>query len=180
MVHEIVTFGDEVLRKKARPVLEITPAIRQLAEDMLASMRAARGVGLAAEQIGRDESICVVDVPAEAERPECVQANQGVPMPLVMINPEILAHSGKQRGDEGCLSFPDISAPITRSLEVTAAYTDLGGERRKITVCGLLARAVQHEIDHLQGVLLVDRMSPMQRIAVAGQLKRLRQRHATA
>lgn len=175
MVHEIVTFGAEALRRKARPVTEITPAIRQLVDDMLATMRQARGVGLAAEQIGRDEALCVIHVPADAERPECVAANAAVAMPLVMLNPEITAVEGKQRGDEGCLSFPDITVPVTRSKRVTAAYTNLDGERRTITVEGLLARAVQHELDHLAGVLLVDRMSALQRIAVAGQLKRLRQ-----
>lgn len=174
MVHEIVTFGDDALRRKAQPVIEITPAIRQLAQDMLETMHDARGVGLAAEQIGREEAICVVDVPRDAERPECLEANSAIAMPLVLINPEITASEGKQRCEEGCLSFPEISVPITRALQVTLAYTDIEGARRAITVQGLLARAVQHELDHLEGVLLVDRMSAVQRISVAGRLKRLR------
>ncbi|MDD5705557.1 MAG: peptide deformylase [Kiritimatiellae bacterium] len=174
MTHRIVTFGEDALRRKAQPVIEITPAIKQLAQDMLETMRAARGVGLAAEQVGRDESICVIEVPREAEIPECVENNSAVAMPLVMINPEITGSEGKQRAEEGCLSFPDISVPVTRARQVTAAYTDLEGKRLVITVQGLLARAVQHELDHLEGVLLVDRMSAVQRLSVAGQLKRLR------
>jgi peptide deformylase len=174
VIHEIVTFGDEALRRKAQPVIEISPAVRQLAEDMLETMHDARGVGLAAEQIGREEAICVIDVPRDAERPEFAEANAAIVMPLVLINPEITASEGKQRCDEGCLSFPDISVPITRALQVSFAYTDLEGARHAVTVQGLLARAVQHELDHLEGVLLVDRMSAVQRLSVAGRLKRLR------
>ena len=176
MVQKIVTFGADALRRKAHPVVEISPQIQQLVQDMLESMHAARGVGLAAEQIGREEAVCVVDVPRDAEREDCVAANAAVAMPLVMLNPEIVSQTGKQRSEEGCLSFPDISIPITRAMQVTAAYTDLEGQRHEITVQGLLSRAVQHEIDHLNAVLLVDRMSAMQRLSVAGQLKRLRRR----
>ncbi len=174
LIHEIVIFGNEALRRKSKPVMEISPAIRQLVQDMMETMRDARGVGLAAEQIGHEEAICVIDVPREAEKPECVETNSAVGMPLVLINPEITASEGKQRCDEGCLSFPDIVVPITRAQQVTASYTDLDGARHTVTVQGLLARAVQHELDHLEGVLLVDRMSAVQRISVAGRLKRLR------
>ena len=174
MIHRVLTYGEEALRRKAEPVIEITPAIRQMVAEMLETMQAERGVGLAAEQIGRTEAICVIDVPTEAELPECVEANAAVAMPLVMINPEITAQEGKQRAEEGCLSFPEISVPITRARQVSAAYTDLEGQRHTITVQGLLARAVQHELDHLNAVLLVDRMTPVQRIAIAGRLKRLR------
>lgn len=175
MVHAIVTYGNDVLRRKAKPVAAITAALRELARDMLDSMHAARGVGLAAEQIGREEAVCVVDVPAESEKPDCVAANAAVRMPLVMFNPVIVATEGRQRNEEGCLSFPDISAPITRAVKVAATYLDADGKPQSITAQGLLARAILHEVDHLNGVLLVDRMSPMQRLAVAGKLKRLQQ-----
>ena len=175
MVYEIVKFGEEALRRKARPVGAVTEAIRELAQSMLETMQASRGVGLAAEQIGRDEALCVIDVPAGAEKPDCVAANAALTMPLVLIDPEICATEGAQRNDEGCLSFPDISAPITRPNRVTIRYTDLTGTRQTATACGLLARAVQHEIDHLNGVLLIDRMSALQRLSVAGQLRRLQQ-----
>lgn len=174
MIYEITIFGNEVLRHKAKPVIDITDEVRQLAADMLETMRRSRGVGLASEQVGREEAICVIDVPAEMEQPECVEVNAAVSMPLVMINPVIDSQQGKQRGEEGCLSFPDISVPITRAQTVAASYTDLDGKRQTITAHGLLARAVQHEIDHLNAVLLVDRMSTVQRLSIAGQLKRLR------
>ena len=172
--HQIVTFGHEALKAKAQPVAEVTAEIKLLVEEMLATMRASRGLGLAAEQIGRTEAIAVVDVPAEFEKPEHVEFNQAVAMPLVLINPEITASSGRQRDVEGCLSFPDISVHLTRALEVEVLYTDIEGVRRSGKARGLLARAIQHELDHLEGVLIVDRMSPMQRASVAGKLKRLR------
>ena len=174
-MYEIVTYGNDALRRKAVAVAEINDGIRQLAASMLEAMYAARGVGLAAEQIGRDEAICVIDIPAEMERPECREENSTIAMPLVLINPEIISNEGTQRSDEGCLSFPDIYAPITRAMRVTFTYTDLEGKRQTAKAAGLLARAVQHELDHLNGVLLVDRMSAMQKLSVAGQLRRLQQ-----
>ena len=176
MIQKIVCYGEESLRAKAIPVTEITPEIRQLVTDMIETMRAARGVGLAAEQIGRQDAVCVIDVPVESEKPECTTFNSPVAMPLIMLNPEVGDPRGKQRDEEGCLSFPDISVPVTRAGQVTATYTDLDGLRQTITVQGLLARAIQHECDHLNGVLLVDRMSTLQRMSVAGQLRRLRQK----
>ncbi len=180
MVHSVVTFGHEVLRQKAAPVAAVTDAIRQLVQDMLESMYASKGVGLAAEQIGRTECVCVIDVPPDAEKEDCRAGNAAIAMPLVLINPEILATSGKQRNDEGCLSFPDISAPITRADQVTVTFLDLSGARQTVTARGLLSRAIQHETDHLNGILLVDRMSPMQKLSVKGQLKRLEKQAQTA
>ena len=173
MIFPIVTFGNDRLRKKAAPVKAVTPEIKKLAADMLETMYHAEGVGLAAEQIGRDEAVCVIDVPAEAEKADCRETNAAIEMPLVMLNPEITAASGSQRNNEGCLSFPEINVMVTRPLEVTATFTNLGGVRQTITARGLLARAIQHEIDHLNGVLLVDRMSALQKISVGGKLKRL-------
>ncbi len=173
MILPVVTYGNEILRRKAVPVAEVTEEIRRLVGDMLESMYAAKGVGLAAEQVGRTECVCVIDVPRDAEKEACRAENAVVPMPLVLINPEITAAEGKQRNEEGCLSFPEIGAPITRADKVTVAYTDLDGVRRTLTARGLLSRAIQHETDHLNGVLLVDRMSAMQKMSVAGQLRRL-------
>ena len=173
MIYPVVTFGHEILRQKAVPVAEITDAVRQLVHDMLESMYAAKGVGLAAEQVGHTESLCVIDVPRDAEKEACREENASIPMPLVLINPEIISMEGKQRNEEGCLSFPEIGAPITRADKVTVTYTDVNGVRHTITARGLLSRAIQHETDHLSGILLVDKMSPMQKMSVAGQLKRL-------
>ncbi len=173
MILPVLTFGHEILRQKAVPVAEITDAVRQLVRNMLESMYAAKGVGLAAEQVGRTESVCVIDVPHDAEKEACREENTAIPMPLVLINPEIIAAEGKQRNEEGCLSFPDIGAPITRADKVTVAYTDFAGVRLTVSARGLLSRAIQHEVDHLNGVLLVDKMSPMQKMSVSGQLRRL-------
>ena len=173
MIYQVVTFGHEILRQKAVPVTEVTEGIRQLVRDMLESMYAAKGVGLAAEQVGHTESVCVIDVPHDAEKEACREENAAIPMPLVLINPKIIATEGKQRNEEGCLSFPEIGAPITRPDKVTVAYTDLTGAQQTVSARGLLSRAIQHEVDHLSGILLVDKMSPMQKLAVAGQLKRL-------
>lgn len=173
MILPIMTYGDTRLREKAAPVAQVTDDIRTLVRDMLETMYHAQGVGLAAEQIGRNEAICVIDVPADMEKPECREANAAIPMPLVMISPEIIATSGSQRNNEGCLSFPEIYVMVTRPDSVTASYTDLDGNRQTVTARGLLARAILHETDHLNAVLLVDRMSPLQKISVNGKLKRL-------
>jgi peptide deformylase len=173
MIYPILKFGDDALRQKATPVAEVTDEVRKLVLNMLETMYASKGVGLAAEQIGRMECLCVIDVPADAEKEECCADNASITMPLVLINPEILASEGKQRNEEGCLSFPEINAPITRANQVTVTYLDIKGCRQTVTAKGLLARAVQHEIDHLNGILLVDKMSPMQKLSVSGQLRRL-------
>ena len=179
MIYPVVTFGHEILRQKAVPVAEINDEVRQLVQDMLESMYAAKGVGLAAEQVGRTESVCVIDVPRDAEKEACRDENAAIPMPLVLINPEIIAAEGKQRNEEGCLSFPEIGAPITRADKVTVTYTDRSGASQTVTARGLLSRAIQHEVDHLSGILLVDKMSPMQKMSVSGQLRRL-QKNAQA
>ena len=173
MILPVVTYGHEILRQRAVPVAAITDEVRLLVRDMLESMYAAKGVGLAAEQVGRTESVCVIDVPRDAEKEACREENASVPMPLVLINPEILATEGKQRNEEGCLSFPEIGAPITRADKVTVSYTDDAGARQTVSARGLLSRAIQHEVDHLNGILLVDKMSPMQKMSVSGQLRRL-------
>ncbi len=164
--YEVIKFGNKLLREKAVEVKEVNDEIRQLAKDMLESMRAKDGIGLAAEQIGRNERICVIDVP---KKYSC-----GMSMPLVLINPKIEDGEGELYEQEGCLSFPEIYVKVKRLKKVTASYTDLDGECRTITAEGLLSRAIQHELDHLNAVLLVDHMTPVQKVANAGKLKRLK------
>jgi peptide deformylase len=166
MGYDIVTFGNRALREKAQPVEDVNDDIRQLAADMIESMRTKDGIGLAAEQIGRNEHICVIDVP---EKYTC-----GNDMPLVLINLKIEEGTGELYEQEGCLSFPDIYVKVKRMKEVKASYTDLDGKRQTVQAEGLLSRAIQHELDHLNGVLLVDHMTPVQKVANAGKLKRLR------
>lgn len=175
----IVLFGDPVLRSRSQPVTAITPEIRALARDMLDTMYANEGIGLAAEQVGRKESMCVIDLRAarpRAGRPP--EPEPELPMPLVLINPRILAFEGEQDGPEGCLSFPDVFVAVHRSLTIRVSFMNLDGQTQEAAVSGLLARAMQHEIDHLNGVLLVDHMSMAQKVAVAGKLKRLKKQAA--
>jgi len=173
MTYGILKYGSPELRRKSRKVEKVTAEIRRLAEDMLRTMRESNGLGLAAEQVGRAEAVCVIDVP------ENLQSDTGapdpeVPMPLVLINPEITAFEGEQTGQEGCLSFPEIYINLKRARTVEVSYVDLAGKPASVRVSGLAARAVQHELDHLNAVLLVDRMSPVQKVALAGKLKRLK------
>ena len=164
--YNVVKFGNSALREKSKVVDVVDDDIRKLTEDMLITMHEADGVGLATEQIGRNEALCIIDVPKEYA---C-----DVEMPLVLINPEILEADGELYEQEGCLSFPNIYIKLHRSKNVTASYTDLAGNRQTIKATGLLSRAIQHELDHLNGILLVDHMSPVQKVANAGKLKRMK------
>lgn len=170
----IVLYGNDILAKPAEPVAEVTPALRQLAREMLDAMYAAEGVGLAAEQIGRTESVCVIDVPADAQGAQFAPLNAGVPMPLVMFNPVVSEPEGTQRGSEGCLSFPGVSAQVTRALSVRVDWLGEDNKHYSARVHGLLARAVQHEVDHLNGTVFVDRLSSTQKMLVAGKLRKLK------
>ncbi len=181
MSFEIVTFGDPVLRVRATPVARITVEAKSLVDGMLDAMHAADGIGLAAQQVARTVSVCVIDIPAELDVAEegGPPLNPGIQMPLVMFNPKITSRGDQAvRRDEGCLSFPGIHTAVQRSAEVEVSFVDWKGEVRVLRCCGLLARAVQHELDHLDGVLLVDRMSPVKKISMAGKLKRLREETA--
>jgi peptide deformylase len=181
MKFEIVTFGDPVLRVKATPVADVTADLKRTADGMMEAMHAAEGVGLAAQQVGQTVSLCVIDIPPELDVAEenGPRLNPGVEMPLVMFNPAIVERmGGLVKRDEGCLSFPGIHAAVQRNFEVTVSFVDWKGLKKTLLCRGLLARAVQHELDHLDGVLLVDRMSAVKKISLAGQLKRLREEAA--
>ena len=171
------------MRCKAGKVERFDEELRGLVEDLVESMHASSGVGLAAEQIGDTRAVCVIDVPAEADRnpDDGSRENPDVTMPLVLINP-VITGSGEDtvRAEEGCLSFPEIYAPVDRAYEITVSYADTDGEPRSLALKGLVARAAQHEIDHLNGVLLVDRISPVKRAALSGKLKRLKQQTRNA
>ncbi len=176
MNYEVVTYGDPVLRRKAEPVTVFDDALRRLALDMVRAMHAANGVGLAAEQVGKTCALCVIDVPPQADVEEegGPRLNPGVAMPLVLVNPRITARQGEMTGDEGCLSFPTLFGPVTRAYEVTVAFQDLNGMACARTVRGLLSRAVQHELDHLRGVLLIDHFSVTRKLSMGLALKRLK------
>lgn len=174
MKYDVVIYGHPALRKKAVPVARVDAALRRLADDMLETMRVHQGIGLAAEQIARTEAICVVDVPPTVgEDGVPVSLWPDVAMPLVLINPEIAESGGEQVGQEGCLSIPEVFVNIRRAERVTVRHLGLNGETVETRATGLLSRAIQHELDHLNGVLITDRMSMPQKMANAGKLKRL-------
>ncbi len=174
MKYAVTTFGNPVLRKKAVEIKAVTQDIKDLAASMLETMYAEQGLGLAAEQVGRTEAICVVDVPPDCQGAEFVELNAPVKMPLVLLNPVVSDFEGTLRRKEGCLSFPDLYAEVTRARSCTVAYMGLDGRHYEARVHGMLARAVQHEVDHLNGVLLVDKMSPTQKALSAGKLRRIK------
>ena len=172
---DICRYGNDILKQKTTAVETITEDTKALVKDMVETMHKANGVGLAAPQVGRSECVCVIDVPSDAEDEEFAEANVSIKMPLIMINPEILSTDKTLRRQEGCLSFPSFYVDLTRARTVTFSYTDLNGERKTATASGLLARAVQHEIDHLNGITLPDRMSPAQRLMNVRKLKELKE-----
>ena len=150
----ILTLPDPVLRKKAKPVERIDAELRRLMDDMLATMYDAPGIGLAALQVGVLRRLIVMD-PAKDEAPKS---------PLVMINPEILERSEEMRThEEGCLSIPDFTAEIERPARTRVSYIDREGKKREAELEGIWSTLVQHEIDHLNGVLFIDYLSRLKR-----------------
>lgn len=173
MILEIRKYGDKILREPAKPVAAVTDGLLALAADMLETMHKAKGVGLAAEQVGRLERMCVIDIPEGCDDGEDAAFNAPIAMPLVMFNPQILALEGTQRDKEGCLSFPGVGGSVARAAQVVCSYLDAAGAPQTITARGFLARAIQHETDHLDGRLYIDRMSAVERLACAAKLKKL-------
>ena len=173
MILKVYKYGEKVLREKSTSVTVVDDALRTLAADMLETMHKAGGVGLAAQQVGRTERVCVIDIPADFDDGEDTFFNAPIPMPLVMFNPQVVAQEGSQRDKEGCLSFPNVGGSLTRAEQVTCQYLDAENNPQMITARGFLARAILHETDHLDGVLYIDRMSAVERLAVAAKLKKL-------
>jgi peptide deformylase len=164
MVYPIVKFGDPVLERLTEPIAEFdTPELHKLIEDMFESMYAARGVGLAAPQIGISKRIAVIDV-SSGERPEDR---------LVCINPEIVKVEGKQVGEEGCLSIPGFREEVKRGKRVTMRARDARGEFWEKTGEDLLARAFQHETDHLLGKLYISHISALKRDLIRRKIRKL-------
>ncbi len=163
MILPIVKFGHPVLRKKGERIEKITPEIKQLIADMFETMEASHGVGLAAQQVGHALQLTVIDVCEVKDRPSTLEL-KGKPadvaeiMPLVLINPEVTSVGEPATGGEGCLSFPEMFAEITRPESVDVKALNEKGKVIEFRCGGLLARAVQHETDHLNGILFIDRM----------------------
>ena len=163
MVLPVIKYGTPVLRQKGARIDNITPAIKRLIADMLETMYAYKGIGLAAQQVGMPVQLTVIDVRGVTDRPSSLELD-GQPveaadiMPLVLLNPQITPVGTPVAGPEGCLSFPEIFAEITRPDVVDVKALDGEGKPIEFRCGGLLARAVQHETDHLHGILFIDRM----------------------
>lgn len=162
---DIITLPDPLLRKSSQPVERVDDELRQLLDDMLETMYEAPGIGLAGVQVAVPKRVLVLDV-ADRETDE--------PQPICMINPEIVARGDEMRVyEEGCLSIPDVHVEIERPSTVTVKYIDRDGEQRELDAEGLLATAVQHEIDHLDGRLIIDFMSRLKRDMVIRKFKKM-------
>lgn len=164
MILPIVRYGHPALRQKGGLVDRVTPEIRQFVSDLFDTMYAAHGIGLAAQQVGHPLQVAVLDVREVKDRPSTLQLD-GQPvevetfMPLVLINPRVTPAADPVEGPEGCLSFPEIYGDVSRPEEVEVRAVGLDGRPFAFRCGGLLAKAVQHEVDHLNGILFIDRMS---------------------
>jgi peptide deformylase len=160
----VLQYGHPILRKKGLAIEAITPEIEELIENMKETMYAARGVGLAAQQVGRPLQLTIVDVTGVTDRPSTLFW-EGKParvedfMPMVLINPQVTPVAEPVSGPEGCLSFPEIYAEVSRPEFVEVTALNSHGKPVAFRCGGLLARAIQHEVDHLNGVLFIDRMA---------------------
>ena len=180
MILQIVKYGHPILRAKGARIEKITPEIRKLIDDMFETMHAAAGVGLAAQQVGRALQLTVIDVRGAKDRPSTLTLDgkpADVPgyMPLVLINPEIRRFGDPAKGPEGCLSFPEIYADISRPESVEVRASNAEGKPIHFVAGGLLARAVQHETDHLNGILFIDRMSSASKAELKAELQTLQE-----
>jgi peptide deformylase len=178
MILQILEYGDPILRAKGKPIENIDDRIRELAANMTETMHAANGVGLAAQQVGESLQLTVLDVSLVEDRPSGLKldgkdVDPKAAMPLVLINPEIELRGTTEVGIEGCLSFPEITGDIERAKSVIVRAQTLEGGTIQIEASGFLARAIQHEGDHLNGILFIDRMNSAAKAALSSRLKRL-------
>ena len=163
MIYPVVKLGDTVLEKKAESVTQFDGELKKLVEDMFESMYAAHGIGLAAPQIGISKRLAVIDVTFK-EDPAAK---------LVIVNPEIIHKEGRQRESEGCLSIPEFRENVTRARAVKVRAQDADGKWFETSGDGLLARAFQHEIDHLNGKLYIHHLSGLKRDLMLRKIKKL-------
>jgi peptide deformylase len=158
---DVLKYPDPILRRGGQDIEVVDDALRATAGDMLHTMYNYRGVGLAAPQVGLDLNLLVLNQEGDQDKPD---------EELVMLNPKILSRKTLEFGEEGCLSFPGIYAEVERHKTIRVAYRDLEGVDQEVKFEDFLARIVLHEMDHLQGVLFVDRLSAAERIRVRGKL----------
>ena len=168
MTLEVVKFGDPVLRAKGKRIEKITPGIQQFIDDMFETMYASQGIGLAAPQVSVAKRVTVIDL-SQGKDPT---------QKLVLVNPEVIFREGKQYEEEGCLSFPEIREKVQRANKVRIRAQDLQGKWFEMDGEELLSRAFQHEIDHLDGMLFIFRMSSLKRDLVLRKIRKM-QREGT-
>jgi peptide deformylase len=171
-LRSILIHPDPRLRKVAEPVTEFGAELRQLADDMLATMYDAPGIGLAAPQVGVGKRLLVMD---------CVKNPDLPPRPMVLVNPEIVwASDALSTSEEGCLSIPDVYNDVTRPVEVKVRWTGVDGSAQEEQFAGLWATCVQHEIDHLNGRLFIDYLTPLKRQLITRKMEKLKREKARA
>lgn len=183
MTLPIVQFGNAILRKRCKRVAEVNDDVRALVDDMIETMHEAQGIGLAAPQVGIDLRLAVVDV---SHDPECVSVLKvdGEEtaleefMPFIFVNPEFDLSGDKESMEEGCLSIQDIRADVKRPTVVKGTFELLDGRKVEVETDGLLARVIQHETDHLNGVLFIDRVSAATKLTLRRKLKQLKEEGA--
>jgi peptide deformylase len=163
MIYQILKYGAQELRKVSSPVDAFNEELAKIAKNMIETMYGAPGIGLAAPQIGLNIRITTIDLSVGEDGSKVI----------ILCNPEILSSEGVQKCDEGCLSVPDFSETVTRPQRMTVRGLDLHGEEVKIEADGLLARCLSHEIDHLNGILFVDHLSPLKRSLIRNRIKKL-------
>jgi peptide deformylase len=161
---EVLVYPDPVLRRGGKPITTFDADLRKTAEQMMAAMYEEVGCGLAAPQVGIELKLLVLNPSGDRNDTDGEK---------VLCNPKITKKKGREFGEEGCLSFPDMHAEVERWIEITVEYQDLAGQPQKLTADGFLARVIQHEMDHLDGVLYVDRLTASEKLRVKAQLQEL-------
>lgn len=177
----IYTYGQPVLRKRAKSVKNVTEGLKRFVDDMFETMRHANGIGLAANQVGSLARVIVVDISDIEEKPHEGVGEAAVrsaarpeqPTRLVMINPEILSWSGTWKMEEGCLSIPDIRDEVTRAETIRVRFRDLEFREHDLEADGLLGRVILHEVDHLNGVLFIDHLGVVKQKLLRGRLNKI-------
>jgi peptide deformylase len=172
----IKKYPEPILRKKAKEITKIRKKTLNLITNMLETMYSAKGLGLAATQVGVLERIIVVDTTPSDEKNKPDKTNHKA---IVLINPKILSEEGENISEEGCLSFPNITGKVKRAAQIIVSGLNVNGEKVEIKAGGLPARIIQHEIDHLDGILFIDRMDKETRKAIKNQLETLKKRKST-
>lgn len=177
MILEVLKFPDPRLRRKALPVQKVTDELRKLADDMLETMYAENGIGLASIQVGVEKRLLVIDIRpmTEGDRydlSKMTELEKQVDMPLVIFNPEIIKKEGKTTFEEGCLSVPGYYETVNRSNKINVVGLDRNNKKMELELDGLLAICMQHEIDHLDGKVFLDRLSPIKSARLKNKIKK--------